>query len=182
LFTVTNSAISTLNQLNQGLGTLTNVTTGTATLPLTAAMFDQTGAPTAAEIDQAVANCSESLYEYLTLDDLVDSLNKQLAPIVADPVGYTLEEEYNAWAYINSGNFALDDQATKLLVKAANDPQAEARHQTSDATGVPTGASAYIHAYGPNKIYAFSEDGTHRGYPKVTVLAEGDVSSGTHRF
>jgi hypothetical protein len=176
--TVGNTPVTTLAALNSTLATLT--TTGPAT-PLTSASFATTGSPSDAEIDQAIADSDAQVYDYVDVQDLIDAANTELARIVADPVGYAPRENNGYWAYIDDGGYGLEDQALKLLVDAAWN-LGSARHQTGDARNPPTGATAYVHLYSINRLYAFRDDQPHRGYPCVTVLGQGSVSDGTHVF
>ncbi len=179
-----NDSIESLEALNAVLESAHEsqlVDVGSEAVPLTTGDFSQDGSPTAQEIDDAIKASPFAVSKnWVVLDDVVSAVDDALASIVADPQGYTAYENTGYWAYIKMGRYALDDQAVKLLVSAANN-LGNARHQTSDARGVPSDANAYIHS-GANTLYAFRDDGDHRGYPKVTVVGSGSVSGGQHRF
>jgi|1186.fasta_scaffold30583_2 hypothetical protein len=182
MFTQTGQAVISLANLNAALAALTNVLPGAQANPLTAASFNAAGNPSAAEIDQAVAAANDTITEWVELDGLVDSVNAQLAYIVADPAGYELWSDAGFSAYVRDGYGCRDDDAGwKQLVSAAH-YLGNSRHQTTDARSAPATASAYVHSYATNHIYAFTDDGLHRTIPMVTTVASGRVNSGEHVF
>lgn len=180
----TNASLDDLAALNQFLQSMQNnnlLTPGTAAVPLVAGAFAQGTNATAAEIDEAVANADYWLSnQWVVVDDVVEAIDTALNALVADPEGYEAVENANVWAYINTGAFAPDDQAIKLLVSAAHG-LGESLHRSSNMSGLADD-TPYVHLYGPNTLWAFSEDGDHRGYPKITVIAQGKVNAGEHRF
>lgn len=180
MFTINNAPIESLEQLNAALTGL-HFLDGSDAYELTTDLFYVEGGPRAEEIDQAIATYNQAVYDYFDVDEAVTAIKAELSAIVADPADYTLVVDTGLAAYIKDNGYGLEDQAQKLLVAAANN-SGEARHQTASASGNPNGAHAYVHLYGPNLIYGFTDDGYHRGYPKVTVVSSGDVSDGTHRF
>jgi hypothetical protein len=175
-----NSEINTLAELNAELLKLTNRNDGSYTVPLTAGAFDQTLGPSEDEISGVIKNSNEQVYDWIDVSDLVASIDADIATALADPQGYEAKSHDNNWAYINDGGYALNDQAYNLLVDAAHN-EGNARHHTGNARNAPR-ADGYVHLYGDNTLYAFTDDPPHRGYPKVTVVADGSVSDGQHNF
>ena len=182
MFTQTSQAINSLAELNTALAAVQNFSPGTAAPPLTAANFTQTNNPTAAEIDSAIAATQDVVTEWMELDDTITNINAQLEPMVADPAGYELWTDAGYSAYVHDdygcGN---DDAGWKQLVSAAHN-LGNSRHFTTDARNPPAAATGYVHSYATNSLFAFQDDGHHRGIPKVTTVASGSVNSGEHVF
>jgi hypothetical protein len=177
MFTLNNQTIASLDELNTALQDL-NPVSGTATHPLTTAMFDATGNPTPAEIDQAIATYTGSVYDYFDLDGEVAEINQHLSAIVADPAEYTRVTNAGLSAYIST-RYDIGDAALALLVSAAHNI-GDARHQTALSNGVDYG-DGYVHCPG-NQLYGFEDTGSHRGDPMVLVVANGTVNAGSHNF
>lgn len=182
MFTQTSQQINSLATLNAALAAVQNFSPGVAAPPLAAANFTQTNTPTAAEIDTAIAAAQDVVTEWMELDETITNINAQIEPLVVDPAGYELWTDAGYSAYVHDdygcGN---DDAGWKQLVSAANN-LGNSRHQTGSARSAPATASGYVHSYATNSLFAFSDDGYHRGIPKVTTVASGAVNDNVHVF
>lgn len=174
------TAINTLARLNTVLGAFTHLTNAGA-LPLTTASFNNHGNPTAAEIDTAIATANDTIVDYLDVQDIIASVDQELADIVADPAGYQRFEYGGLVAYFDDNGFDLNDQAERLLLNSAHN-QGDSRHQSANCNHPPQNMDWYIHIYADNTLYAVQYMGLHRGIPMVRVLAEGNVNAGNHNF
>ena len=181
MYTINNSAIETLAELNQAIGALTNKVAEEGALPLTTASFNEDKNPTEAEIDKAIKDCTDQVHEYVDVADIITAVNTELATIVADPEGYVLFTYAEFTAYHHYNGLELDDQAKRSLLASAHD-DGSSRHQSANCTNPPQGMDWYIHLNGRNTLYAVEDTGEHRGYPKVKVLAVGNVNAGNHNF
>lgn len=178
---VGNEPVSTLNGLNTAIEKLKNVGNPKG-LKLQLSDFCGVGNPTAAEINQAIANSNQEIYEYVDLQEIIDAVNQELASIVADPAGFVMYTGDGHTIYLDDGNFALTDHQKSLLARAAHNDGA-ARHNSEKTTGFPANGCAYIHDYGSVTLYAFRDDlGSHRAHIKVVVLKAGTVNAGNHVF
>jgi len=181
MFTQNNVPISTLTGLNSELALpaySNKENTRPIILPIALAHFNK--GQTAAELDTAISNSNITLYDYIEVSEIWDSIDAELGKITAPPVGYSLLINGNFSAFIMSA-ITLTDQQKKLFVNAANN-QGNAVHQSDKTTNMSALADAYIHDYVANAIFSYQNMGTHRGVPMVKVLQQGKVNNGQHNF